>query len=181
MDKKHLITKNEINNIKQEHLPLIVFSDAVKTFLSYAIKHHTKGVYNHVMVMHKPGFVVTQNLDGFQELPIRVYMNGDHHLKLVSPLGWDVYKVQKAITFKLCAANKVKKYDFLGILGQLLGIAWLQSDKKEYCSETVIRFMQVGGVEYPNKHDNPSAVNKWMKQHKNLFKVYGYYVADEEM
>ena len=55
-----------------------------------------------------------------------------------------------------------RRYDILGIFGQLIGIRKLNNPKIKYCSEDVIARLRKLGCNYIDPHYNPPQLNKYM-------------------
>lgn len=174
MDKK-LIDPLEIEDAD---LPLIVFSANATGLIGWLIRWRTNASYSHVMWMHKPGLVATQNLT-YKEVKIKKYMAKNSRMKFCKING--LTPVKKALIHAIIC-NRLKKpwwkrtYDFLGILGEALGLRWIQSPRVFYCSEQMANDLNkvVGGIP---KRLSPTDLNKLFKEREDVG-YYGHYFFD---
>ena len=81
------MTRREVLNVPEEDLPLMVFSDNVRSWVAARIKSLTEGWYNHFMWMVEPGQFVTQN-SMLCSVPVSEYLD-THRLKLWSNPDWN--------------------------------------------------------------------------------------------
>lgn len=166
-------------NIKQNDLPLFVLSDDMRNFLGWAIKSHSKGNWNHIMIMVNPEKVVTQGWT-YKEIPITHYMRDSIRLKF-----WQCKNIP--IEKKIDIRDKVnkdlkenwwkKRYDFLGIIGQAFNIRWLNNPLTKYCSERVAIYLRMLGLPIP-QHPSPAEINALFIKNSRMY-LYGYW--DKEM
>lgn len=166
--------------LKKRHLPLVVLVDDRRGWLGWLIKAHSKGNYSHIMEMHEPGFVASQDLTGFKEKSIEDYMKPRYQLKFwrcnditsVDRLKW-----ANAIHADLQAPWKRRRYDYLGILGHLLGIPWLNNPHIKYCVERVAdNLRNVLNMTIP-KHQTPSGLNTYFNMSPEM-EVLGRWYED---
>lgn len=168
-----ILDRAGVLEIPKEDLPLIVLSDNMYSLFSLGIKSHTKGSYSHVMIMVEPGYFVTQNWT-LKKVPCAKYLNGRYRLKFV---GGDWSKLRKLWVFGgvvYDVENKSSRYDWLGILGQLLNIRRLNFKNRNYCSEYVGRYLKMLDPEFSMVHPSPSDINRWTKESGRNW-VYGVY------
>ena len=86
-------------------------------------------------------------------------------------------KLLKLIEKDLSAPWWRRRYDFLGIVGQLLRIRWIQSPWAKYCSERVAGYLRkVLKMAIPVRR-TPSEINAIFKKHQRMI-IYGYYFSD---
>jgi len=166
--------------IPESDLPLIVMEEDRRSFLGWAIKDHSKGNYNHICEMTKPGMVASQDPCGFKEKPIDVYLKPQIFLKFwrYMPLTAQIKETWlSGIDKELKQSGWARRYDFLGILGQAINVRWLQSPWAHYCSERVAEHIQKPlNIDIPKKptpNDMNMAFNKDAR-----FEVYGYWFMD---
>ena len=127
----------EVLNIPRKDLPLMVFSDNIRSFLSWGIKAHEKGCYNHFMCMVSPEKVVSQDWI-FHEVPLDKYLNNKHRLKFVRGSKWDFVNKQRiriALNVMLRRKWYRKLYDPLQIVGKAIWCDWLQIPGLNICSD----------------------------------------------
>ena len=166
--------------IKQSDLPLVVLVDDRRGLLGFLIKMHTKGNYNHIAEMHIPGYIATQDPVGFREVPIEKYMRSHHHLKFWQYTPITVEQRQEWVnTLKneLNAPWRRRRYDFLGIIGHMLHIPWLNNPFIKYCTERVAEHMRGILQLILPKQATPSKMN--LEFHGiNGLKVFGYFFEE---
>ena len=161
--------------------PIFVFSDDLRGFIGWAIKSHSKGSYNHCMIMTRPGFVATQGWT-YKEVPIETYMKGQHRLKF-----WyykdidniDIVDISTEVVKDLNQSWWKKSYDWLGIIGQAINIRWLQNPFKNYCSERVAKYARlINKLEDKiPKQPSPAELNQAFINIPQM-KIYGYWFKD---
>lgn len=165
--------------IPAEDMPLIVLSTHSSGFVQWVIKWRTKASYNHIMMMHRPGYFASQG-NVFSEAKISRYMTPRSRLKI-----WkikDITAIEKArimagINRDLKASWWNRKYDWLGVLiGQGIGLKFLNNPRTCYCSERVARHISIvlGGIP---KHPSPGDLNEIFKKHERM-ELYGYWLGD---
>lgn len=176
MAKERWLTATEVLNIPSEHLPLMVLSDNPKSFISWAIKARTGGVYNHFMWMHKPGVFLSQNYF-LEEVGFSDYEK--HGLKFVWNPKWD--KVDRIMLLSQIKADLQKpkwqtRYDWLQIFGKLLPWAeWFNWPRTKICSDYA-SYLKAVDDRYDLYHPAPAEVNRWLMA--NGYKTYGRYRHD---
>ncbi len=168
--------------IKINDLPLIVLSDDRRGFIGWIIKQHSKGSYNHVMMMTRPGYLASQGFLTYAEIPVEKMMKPGIMLKF---WRYNPIKHNEKIDINIAIANDLKKnwfkrsYDFLGIVGQFTGLRWIQSPWKFYCSEIVAKYLRLI-PELKDKipvHPSPADLNKLFHTIPG-FVEYGCYLED---
>lgn len=172
--------------IKEKDLPLIVFSDDRRGFLSWLIKSHSSGNYNHVMEMHRPCFFASQHYTGYKEIPVEKYMKASITLKF-----WkyrDLTKLTRerwidAIEADLNAPWHKKRYDFLGLVGQILGkihpiFRKINNPWIRYCSERLAHRMREILYMIIPLHPNPGELNSICKENVARMEMLGHWFED---
>lgn len=125
--------------ILSNNMPLIVFSDHTSGLIEWAIKMRTKGLYNHVMLAMSKGKFVSQG-NTYSEVGMERYMSKRNRLLFVEVLGLTNEQKQqwyKSVSERLRLPWWRKGYDWLGILGQAIGIKKLQLNGLNYCSQDI--------------------------------------------
>jgi len=171
------LSAQDVLNIPTKDLPLLVLSDNVRSFISWGIKAHESGMYNHLMLMIEPQLFATQNLMFCQE-PVKNYLK-KHRLKFWHNPYWTNKERQALI-------RKVKKdlaqpwykriYDVVAIVGQAIHCESLQIPGIDICSDKAA-YLKVVDPLYNLKHPSPPDVNRWM-QKQTRYQVYGRYAPD---
>ena len=163
--------------VKQEDLPLIVLCDDRRSFFGWFIKSHSKGNYNHIMEFSEPGQFVSQDPAGYREVDVETYMKPFILMKFWS--YENITEAQKKCLHEIIEADlnapwRFRSYDWLGLVGQLLHIKWLQNPHKRYCSERVAEHLRfVFKIEIP-KHPTPSGINSILENIPGM-KIQGYW------
>ncbi len=166
--------------IPEKDLPLVVLVDDRRGFLSWLIKSHSKGNYSHCMEMHFPALLASQQVNGFKEVPIDTYIKDYIQLKFWKKK--DITREQKMNWFSCISADLKeswwkRRYDFLGIIGQLLHIRWLNNPWIKYCYERVAENLREAlGIELPYR-STPSDMNMSFNKNED-WEVYGYWFSE---
>ena len=166
--------------IPEADLPLICLADDRRGLLGFFIKSHTSGNYNHVQEMHEVGQFATQDPVGYREVPLERYLKPFMLLKF-----WKVKNLTEAqrkfwleiIRLDLDAPWKDRRYDWIGIFGQILKIPWLNNPHLKYCSERVADHLRKSKIKDLPEHPTPSALNMIFNLNE-IFEVYGYWIQD---
>jgi len=165
--------------IMGEDLPLIVLSDHSSGFIQWLIKWRTKANYNHVMSMLWPGGFVSQG-NTFSGISLNRYMTPNSRLKFwkIKDLTKEEEKlIYDRIRRRLDRPWWKRGYDHVGVLGQALGLRFINNPWAPYCSEQVKKdFLDdiIGGI---RKHPSPKDLNELFKKHPRM-EVYGRWTAD---
>ncbi len=131
-----LLSRMDLRNIPYGLYPFVVLSDNRKSLFGLMIKLHTRGSYSHAMIMRRPGTLVSQ-AGHLAEIPLENYEKNHIRLKLYHKP--DITELEK-IEFNRILDSLLEKnlrYDWLGIVGQALGIRSLNFSSRYYCSEVV--------------------------------------------
>lgn len=168
-----ILTATQIESIPANELPLLVLSDNLRSWLSWRIKRHTGGYYNHAMWMHRTGRVVSQDRR-LIERPVADYLKGNHRIKLWSG-GWTRdTRLLMQLRIALQLRNGERHYDWLGIIGQRLRLPWLNLPGRFYCSEHVASILRLAEPGFSNWHPTPGAIDAWCKASPQM-RVYGLF------
>ena len=174
------LIKNPLD-ISKSDLPLFVFSDNLRSFVSLRIRTHTAGNYSHAMMMIEEGYFVSQDLT-YHKVPVNRYMKPYIRLKFWQYQDLDDSIKTDIINLVECELKSHwfrKLYDFTGILGQALKLPFIQSNMQDYCSERVARcarLLPLHNITIP-KHPSPACLNNLFMR-ISLFKVFGRYYQD---
>lgn len=163
--------------------PVVVFSDNSTGFFAFLIRWKTKGMYNHVMTMTDNDTIASQGLSTFKLVTLEEYKIRGNRLKFVGiKLSEDGKSaVLNSINRKLEKKKIKKRYDYLGIIGQALGLKWLNNPWTDICSEDVVYHLKPAipyedglmkkALESIHRHGSPADLNAKMKEHKDVFYV----------
>lgn len=184
--KRNDMKKNVIDKLEDlgRGYPFVVFSDNVRGFLNFGIKKRTSGSYSHVMILLNPdGETISQDFTGLRKINLRErYMKNGYRLKFYSIKNLSASKRFDFYNEVLLDVKRKwwrRRYDILGIFGQLLGIRKLNNPKTKYCSEDVIHRLKTLGCKPIDPHYNPSQLNKYMRENKTGEFVYsGHWFSD---
>ena len=166
--------------IPKEKMPLIVLSDHTSGFVQWAIKFRTQAAYNHIMLQLFPGEFVSQG-NTFSAVPLERYVKKNSRLKywIIKDIKeCEINRIGQMVHADLRGSWWSKKYDYTGIIGQLLGLKKFNFPGKMYCSERVARYLyQLEGFENVPRHGSPKDLNEYFKGHPRM-EVYGRWAAD---
>ena len=172
-----ILTSNEILNIPNKDLPLLVLSFNYRNVVSSLINMRKGSHYNHFMLYHKPRFFASQGAS-FKEEPVQNYMK-HHRLKFWYNPDWsndDKQQMQNQIKKWLMMGTVRSRYDWMAIIGQLIGVKSFQNPYTRICSDYA-DVLETVDPNYDLKYPAPNDVNSWlMSQIK--YKVYGRYIKD---
>lgn len=166
-------------------LPLLVLTDDIRSFFNWATTAHTKGNYGHIMTMNEQWIYDSMMFSGFRRVPVSVYDKPSMIIKFWSVKCDQNQKEALLACVKEYAARPwiKRRYDPLGIIGQLLNIPMIQSPLGEYCSEVFGKFIKnynhlktsVAPIdpEFPLRK-SPAALNRYMESRPDMYKIYGY-------
>ena len=175
-DQNRLLTIDDIMGI--ELFPMIVFSDALFSWIGTAIKQHQAWSYNHAMWLKAPGVLASQDAT-FKQVPVTEYLQGEHRLKFWTNPLWseeDRGKLLQAIEADLQLPWYRRLYDPLAIIGQALHMDWLQIPGVSICSDRA-GYLSLVDPEYNLKHPDPADVNRWLDS-RGIYDVYGRFIPD---
>ena len=172
-----------------DDLPLIVLSDHSSGFIQWAIKWRTKANYNHVMSMIYPGLFTSQG-NTFSEVPLDRYMTKNSRLKFwrIKDLTLEEESLIRGRILRRLALPWWKRgYDYLGILGQAVGLKFINNPWNVFCSEQVLkdwlegiislRIVDGDNVTELSEHPSPKDLNEFFKNHPRM-EVYGRWSSD---
>jgi hypothetical protein len=181
-----ILTVQDALDIPQESCPMVVLSDNLKSWISRRIKAHTKGRYNHAMILWWPGVVVTQGLK-FEAAHLADYLNGGYRVKFwYNPTlkNWQKHMGLQ----KICEDIRDRRgYDALGIVGQWLAsvLHWASLRKinipwRHYCSEEAGDVIREMDPTFTELHPSPAFIDQWMKE-SATWQVYGVYIDPDTL
>ena len=189
-----------VKNIKLIHpqdidikdLPMLVFSDKTsRDFISTIIKlRHKNSTVNHVMWLYSPDKFASQN-NTYALVDTAQYMREGNRLLFFELIGFTPIQkriILKSIERKLALPWYKKAYDYVGILGQALGIKWINISGLNYCSESVIsdikKAADAGSEEISKiidgigRHMYPDEMKDYLEKFDGQFKLAGYWDSD---
>ena len=185
-----------VSLIPVDQYPCQVWADSNSNLIASAIKARTKANYSHVMWMVRPGVLVTQGFTGYREIQIGDYMKPSNRLKFIGLNGITNEgrkAIYESIYKKLDGPWYRKGYDFLGIIGQLTGIKWIQNPWKDFCSEDVPFHLKRALKNAPSEfspeladaingiapEQSPGSYDAYSKLHRDVFPLIAKWEADD--
>ena len=179
--------------IPQSAFPLIVFADHSYGWIESFIKMRTKGIYNHVMWAIAPDTLASQG-GKYSKFPFSAYMKNGNRLKFVEIIGLNETEKQAildSINEKLAKPWWNTRYDYIGIIGQAIGIKKVNNPWIDYCSEDVVthlvnKLFKIIPNEHSFKsiiknmptHGSPQDLNEYIKKYPENFKTYLRWESD---
>ena len=177
MEKKVITSLYELSS----NFPKVVFCDNLRGFLNFEIRKHTKGNYSHTMfVLDKDGKSVSQDFVGLREIDIEErYMKDGFRLKFYSVNVEEANRIIPQLLKETKLPWWKRRYDILGIVGQWFNIPAINNPKVKYCSEHVIKWLNVllPELKIP-EHLNPSQLNRLMESLPSIFTYEGHWFFD---
>jgi hypothetical protein len=174
---KVLLSRNDILSIPDELCPMIVLSDNIRSLISWGIKVHESGCYNHAMILMPGGKFASQDLL-FRQVPVSNYFKR-HRLKFWHCPLWTV---EQRRTMLANIYNDLDKpwykrlYDPLAIVGQAIHCDWIQIPGIDICSDKG-KYLRLVDPLYDLNHPDPENLNRWLEKNRR-YQVYGRYVPD---
>jgi hypothetical protein len=177
--------------ILSNNMPLIVFSDHTSGLIEWVIKMRTKGLYNHVMLAMSKGKFVSQG-NTYSEIGMERYMGRRNRLLFIEVLGLTNTQKKQMYT-SVYSRIKLpwwkKGYDWLGIVGQAIGIKSLQIKGLNYCSQDIyLHLMAIRLNENQphlkaafaklNPNGSPQDHHNVFLKHPEAFGVFGIWQGD---
>ncbi len=172
-----ILTKDEILGIDPDLLPMPVLSFNYRNVVSSLINIRKKSHYNHFLWYYEPGWFASQGMF-FSVEKVEKYLS-HHRLKFWHNPDWS--KTDRAI-LKSCIEADLNKplfttfYDLPAIVGQALGLGFIQLPWLKICSDYAGYLGKIDGT-YHLKHPAPNDVNEWFKD-RDYYKVWGRYIRD---
>jgi hypothetical protein len=176
MDSHYIENVSELKKISRDDLPLLVFSTNFIGLFAYLVRLRTNSVYSHFMWMHEPGKFASQQFT-FSSVPVEKFAKCT--LKLVCNPTWT--RIQRALLTERIYAELEKpkwqtRYDYLNLVGQLIGIKAIQNPCTNICSETA-NFLRLIDDRYCLCNPTPDEVNGWVNQNPD-YKLHTRYTPD---
>ena len=171
---KEIIKPHEII---MEQCPVFVSACDIRGFLGFGIRARTRGDVNHSMIMRRPGYFASQNLL-YREVPLKRYVRPGVLLKF-----WQCVDIteEERLAITTVIWQDLRKpwwkrmYDFPGIVGQAVGLRWINIPWLNYCTEKVasrVRILIPGLRKKPTPEELDRAYELSPR-----FRMIGYYVG----
>lgn len=167
-----ILTLKDLQDIPANKLPMPVVSESAFSLFGCLIVGHQRDFYSHSMWLYRPGWFATQGFTfSLKQLePIAAKCR----LKLFDCEFNQMQKseIEYRIHEQLNDSWFLRRYDIVGVLGQLLGLRNLNIPYLNYCSERVGNDLASVFPGFQIKKPTPSDINRWCSKH---LKIYGYY------
>lgn len=166
----------------ESSLPIIIVAEDRQGLFGWAIRWHSKDNYNHAEIMVHLAKVASQDPCGYREVSLEKLMTKQAFLKFwqFDPVDRkEIEIIRQQVEKDLAKPWWARRYDFLGLIGQLTGIRWIQSPFGKFCSESVaanLRLIPRLQSIIP-KEPNPSELNQVCKTMPDM-KILGYWWSD---
>lgn len=165
----------QMSDFIHNDFPLFVQSGDMRGFMGWGIKIRTGSNWNHSMVMRRPFYVCSQGWT-YKEIPVRRYFKKYIILKFWKCKDINVqerYMILRKIEDDLKLPLWKRIYDFPGILGQAVGLRWINMPFLNYCSERVAGRVKIL-IPDLKKHPSPEDLDTAFKKSER-FEVAGYW------
>ena len=156
--------------------PQMIFCDNARGFFSLGVKLRTKGCYGHFCWLIGKNAIASQSW-WFQRQRLDHYAGA--YLKFVHNPSWTPgqrARLLSAIHADLDLSPWKTRYDAIGVLGELLGIKWMNRRGLYFCSERG-SYLKLVDPAYHLEHPTPSELNAWTKR-TGRFEVSGRYIPE---
>lgn len=166
-----IIDPNEINFA-------FVQSGDMRGLLGWGIRARTKSSWNHSMILHRKGYLVSQGWT-YKEIPLSQYLKKGIILKFWTCV--DITPEEKNGILHLIKKDLKlpwwrRMYDFPGIIGQAVGIRWINVPWLNYCSEAIKKLAQILLSKKLSKHPNPEDIDMAFKKSPRM-EVLGFWLS----
>lgn len=148
-------------DIKSIPTPCVVLSDNLYGWFARQIRKHEPGQYSHAMWFTSQRQFVSQDWRIHLVDPAE-YFRGEHRLKFLCNPDLENHRYAEEIEAVLARqVERGSRYDWLGIVGHLVGAPRINFKGRYYCSEAVWQpFVEVLG--YREWYPTPEDLNYWL-------------------
>lgn len=181
---------NDPREIPQEDGPLFISKDGTFDLISYLIKVRTQAEWNHSMLSRTKGKFVSQDLL-LNEKSMDLYMRNGTRLDFFTLVDINTRAIDAMNTYvnkRLSGAWYTKGYDFLGIIGQLIGIPAIHTPGLDYCSVFTLEVLRQMApflsdtsarvIMSMTRQSQPQQLHDMKINHPEVFNHYGMYESD---
>jgi len=166
------ISLEEIEKIPAERCPMICLANGFTSVFGLMISLRLKEFWTHAMWLMTPEILASQ---WFWFTRFRIGVFNKHSLKLWWNPRWTPEQraiLKSEINRRLAMPKWKTRYDLLAVVGEALGLSWLQNKRVDFCSEAVCNIL--AGVEPAirewelfDKSPRPEELNAWLKAQRN--------------
>lgn len=166
-----------VNSNDNKNFPYVMLTYNYKSFFNIGTAIRTSSCYTHACWLSGKNTVSTQNWK-MKQVSFSEYLDGKTRIKLISGKNWTNAQ-KESIKWKIQDdVNAKGRYDYLGILGQLIGIPSLNANGRHYCSEEVTDILKGTDRFFKDtfniEHPNPSEINKYVMAHSDRYFIWVY-------
>lgn len=180
-----LMTLDEIRAIPKEHLPIIMYCDSGSPFGWLIRTVDKKAAASHIQFLYDTDKIASQWF-WYKIFPVEHIRN--YNTKLIWNPTWTPEQRKilfDAINDRLAQGKWKTRYDVWGVIGEALGIEWMQANKYDFCSEAVGRMLRRVDPDFEtwmqsDKSPTPREINLYTKSHNPPYAVYGRHMVDDE-
>lgn len=171
--------------ITKEDCPLIVLSAHSFDWISFLIKWWTNSNVSHAMWLIDNNLVASQDLF-FDTKPLTEYMVEGGHLEFWRPLFTEDNreKLFNIINADLHKPKIKTRYDWIGIIGQIIKWDDFNNPRTTFCSEKIMEhlmkfnlFKLLKKEMNISEHPSPKKLKTFMIQFPKLFELVGIWVS----
>jgi hypothetical protein len=139
--------------------PQLVFADSAQGIFSLLVKKRTGGYYGHFCILIDKNQLASQWFY-FQRQTLDHYA-GAHLTFVANPMWTDMDRLKMLVDINkdLALPPWKTRYDVIGVIGELLGLGWMNRKGLDFCSE---RGKYLPG--YNLNHPDPQDLREWTKQ-----------------
>lgn len=177
MNGDKILSEQDVINLPADFLPYMCLAHNPLALFGFGICVRTHGNYSHFQWKIRSNVVATQGLY-FKEVDIFPHY-AKYQMKFVYNEKWT--PLQRAMILASLDRDLAKPwwmggYDVLQIVGQGVGLPWIQGPFSEVCSDS-FNHVKVADSHYDLKYTTPTLVNQYTKEHQELgYKVAGIYL-----
>ena len=162
------LTIDDLKKIPQNKLPMVCLTNGYMSLFGFMICTATQAFWSHAMWLISSAEFASQWF-WFKSFPIDYYNR--HSIKLWYNPDWTLEErtiLQAAIWDRLKLPWWKTRYDVIGVIGEVIGVKWLNRKNLDFCSES-IRMLSLVDLEYRIwldriKNPTPEQINVWLKQ-----------------
>ncbi len=180
-DSRKFIDPTQLSPIKMFNIVLV---NSSRDFVSWGIKSDTNSNYNHAMTQRSPLLLDCQEMGSlFKTVPTKQYMVPANILKVWSIDNltieeWEM--LYNAVSKDLNGPWWTKVYDYLGIVGQFLGLSWISMPGTYFCSKRVCKYLRLlpRFASLLPENVSPGFEDTFFNAHPELVSCVGYWWED---
>ncbi len=170
------LTIEDLKKIPQDHLPMVVLCNGYLSLFGILICSVTQSFWSHAMWLTSPKEFASQWF-WFRSFPVEHFAK--YSLKLWYNPDWTPEQrtiLQAEIWDRLKLPAWKTRYDVLGVIGEAMGVKWLNRKGLDFCSES-IKMLALVDPEFKKwfeeiKNPTPEELNTWFKTHLK-YQVWG--------